>query len=312
MKKYTLPVLSVLLFLSCHLRKKEQRKNDPYLVVLGIAQDAGYPQAGCTKECCVKYWEGIEDRKNVTCLGLVIPAEKKLYLFEATPDFTRQWQMLKETSRLADKKVPDCIFLTHAHMGHYTGLIQTGREAMGAHGIAVYTMPRMKNFLEQNGPWKQLVDLGNIRLATLKADSVIWINKEIGVTPFLVPHRDEYSETVGFKIISTHKKILFIPDIDKWQKWDKKITDEIRNTDVAFLDGTFFRDGEIDRNMNEVPHPFVAETMSLFDSLAARERNKIVFIHFNHTNPLLRNTPEKKQTSKRGYRIAYEGMKINL
>lgn len=107
-------------------------------------------------------------------------------MFEATPDFKEQLhQLTKESS---DTEFFG-IFLTHAHIGHYTGLMHLGHEVMGANNVPVYVMPRMKSYLEKNGPWSQLVDYGNIVLKRLQADSNIVLTENLTVTPFLVPHR---------------------------------------------------------------------------------------------------------------------------
>ncbi|WP_435264339.1 MBL fold metallo-hydrolase [Tenacibaculum sp. nBUS_03] len=127
----------------------------------------------------------------------------------------------------------------------------------------------------------------------------------MSVTPIQVPHRDEYSETVGYLINNTSKKALFIPDVDKWEKWDRSIVDYIKQVDVAFLDATFFKNGEINRDMNEVPHPFVEESMELFKQLAIKDKKKIYFIHFNHTNPLLEEgSNEEKMVIEKGFNVA--------
>ncbi|HMC98908.1 MAG TPA: MBL fold metallo-hydrolase, partial [Ferruginibacter sp.] len=122
--------------------------------------------------------------------------------------------------------------------------------------------------------------------------------------------RDEFSETVGFKIRCNNKNILFIPDIDKWDKWDRNIAYEISKVDYALLDGTFYKNGELPgRDMNEIPHPFVEESMRRFANLPASEKAKIIFIHFNHTNPLVRrSSDEKDQVKKAGFGVAEERM----
>ena len=63
------------------------------------------------------------------------------------------------------------------------------------------------------------------------------------------------------------------------------INELLTQVDYAFLDATFFEEGEISRPMSEVPHPFVVESIKRFESLTAEEKNKIYFIHLNHTNP---------------------------
>ena len=117
-------------------------------------------------------------------------------------------------------------------------------------------IPKMKQYLSTNGPWSQLVVLDNIKIRALKNDSTIYLNTRLKVTPILVPHRDEYAETVGYKIEGKHKTALFIPDIDKWQKWDRNIIEEVKKVDYAFVDASFFRDGELKRDMSKIPHPF--------------------------------------------------------
>jgi pyrroloquinoline quinone biosynthesis protein B len=281
-----------------------------YVTVLGIAQDGGYPQAGCTAEHCQRHWRGEEKKRLVVSIGLTNQASGQNWLFEATPDFTAQLQQLQTASGLTNLSG---IFLTHAHIGHYAGLLQLGREAMGAQGMPVYVMPKMKKFLETNAPWSQLVSLGNIKLILMEEDKPIQLASNLRVTPLKVPHRDEFSETVGFRIETAEKSLLFIPDIDKWPLWDRDIRTEVARVDVALLDATFYQEGELpNRNMSEIPHPFVSETISLFSLLSEREKRKVKFIHFNHTNPLIFEGPEREQVKKLGYAVATEGERIEL
>jgi len=172
----------------------------------------------------------------------------------------------------------------------------------------------MFDYLKSNGPWSQLVSLKNIELKNLKADSTIKLTDKISVTPILVPHRDEFSETVGYSIKTANKSVLFIPDIDKWQKWDRDINKLVRHFNYLFLDGTFYKDGELPgRNMSEVPHPFVQESIDLLQDLSASEKRRIYFIHFNHTNPLIdKQSKEYKEVKSKGFTVAYEGLKISL
>jgi len=218
-----------------------------------------------------------------------------------------------ENNHLKTEKLIDGVFLTHAHIGHYTGLMYFGREAYGKKDITVFAMPKMKSFLETNGPWNQLVEIKNIALQGLKNDSTIVLNNKLKVTPFLVPHRDEFSETVGYKIEGTQKSALFIPDIDKWHKWQRNIIDEVKKVDYAFLDATFLNQNEVKRAMTEVPHPFIQETIDLFKNESLSTKNKVIFIHFNHTNPtLLENTKERQEIEKLGFRFATEGDNYNI
>lgn len=320
--KLCFTTLLMLLFLSsCTLTEEESPskriasvESEQYLMILGNVQDAGYPQIGCMKACCKEHWNPAAQQKMITSLGIVDKIAQKTWLFEASPDFKYQTKLLSNEINPDKFALPNGIFLTHGHIGHYVGLMHLGREAMGANEVPVYAMPRMKNYLETNGPWSQLVALNNISLQVLKADSLIELSKEIKVVPFLVPHRGEYTETAGYRIISPQKKILFIPDIDKWNQWERDIIKEIQAVDIALLDATFFKNGEVgNRDMSEIPHPFVEESMKLFEVLSKEERAKVHFIHFNHTNPILQeNSAAKEEVLKKGYHIAEEGLKIAL
>lgn len=278
--------------------------------VLGIAQDAGYPQAACQKACCEKVLQGKMPRRLPTALALV-GNDGQRWLFEATPAITEQLAVL---DKAIGHKAPSGIFLTHAHIGHYTGLMYLGREVMGAQAMPVYVMPRMAHFLRTNGPWQQLVKLKNIDLVPLHNQVPTKLTDDLLVTPILVPHRDEYSETVGFIIRGKAKSLLFIPDINKWDAWSTRVETVIEKVDYALLDATFFDNGEIpNRDMSEIPHPFVVESMTRFAPLPKAEKDKIIFIHLNHTNPAL--DPASKEAARvrdAGFKVAYEGMALSL
>ena len=305
------PILAFLLFTSFFPTFNDEDK-DIVLVVLGIAQDAGYPQAGCSKSCCKLYWHGQTEKKLVTSLGIVDNQQNKTYMIDATPDFREQWEMLRAIASQT-REAPDGIFLTHAHIGHYTGLMALGREVMGTKHVLTYAMPRMKSFLETNGPWEQLVTLGNIKLREIAHETPIPLSKNLEITPFKVPHRDEYSETVGFSIQGPNKKVLFIPDINKWSIWKKSLKTQVKRHDLVFVDGTFFDNGELPgRDMSLIPHPFVSETISQLKGIPEAEKKKVHFIHFNHTNPLLTDSSVRAVVEKQGFKIAEEGMQVVL
>jgi len=285
---------------------------DAYLYILGVAQDAGFPQTGCYEKHCMPGWRDNNLRRAAVSLGLVDPSRNTKYMFEATPDFPGQLYKL-EMEAPADRYELGGIFLTHAHIGHYTGLMFLGHEAMGASGVPVYAMPRMLRYLEENGPWSQLVSFGNIILEPLRNKET----KKLGslkVTPFLVPHRDEYSETVGYRIEGPNKSAIFIPDINKWSEWKTDLSQLVKTVDYALLDATFFADGELPgRDMSKVPHPFVVESMKALQDLPVNERSKVWFIHMNHTNPLLNlESEESKSVISAGFNIATEGIRLIL
>ena len=303
-----------LLLVSCNSKQgnRASKHSNQYITVLGVAQDAGFPHINCNKDCCRAYYDGKETKKLIVCLGLVDLENNKKYIFDATPDFTQQIQILK-SNHLDNGNVIDGVFLTHGHIGHYTGLMYFGKEAMSAKDIPVYVMPRMKIYLKTNGPWSQLVSIKNIELKSMYNDSTINLNKDLKITPFIVPHRDEYTETVGYKIQGKRKSALFIPDINKWQLWERSIVDEVKKVDYAFIDATFFKDGEIPRPMKDIPHPFIVETVKLFEKEPLETKSKIYFIHLNHTNPALKAKSILKDSIQNlGFHFAKEGTNFSL
>ena len=282
-----------------------QIKSNYTLKILGVVQDGGMPHLGNNKTCC----ENIKQDKYVTSLMLMNNENNESFLFDASPDINKQLNFMGDRI----KKDLKGIFLTHAHIGHYTGLMYFGREALNSKLVNVYAMPRMKKFLEENGPWSQLVSLQNISIIELSNESKISIDSNVIVQPVEVPHRAEFSETVGYKIYGPNKTALFIPDIDKWYLWEKSIIDEIKQVDYAIIDATFYNSKEVNyRDISEIPHPFVTESMDLFDSIDIKEKNKIYFIHLNHTNPLInKDSDQYKLVRSKGYNVAEEGMTVS-
>jgi pyrroloquinoline quinone biosynthesis protein B len=207
-------------------------------------------------------------------------------LIEATPDIASQWGYLTTQNKGVE---PSTIFVTHAHMGHYTGLLQLGREARNANGVSVFGHPTFVDFIATNQPWKQLVTLRNIIPVPISSGQVVEIG-QVTIQALQVPHRDEISATYAYLIKGPSKTALFLPDIDKWEKWTLSIDSLVKKVDFAFLDATFFSSAELPgRNMSEIPHPLVEETLERSKNWSSETRQKIILTHFNHTNQLLQD-----------------------
>lgn len=312
--RHFLLIIYVFSFLSCseQIKKSNQYSDEVVLKVLGTIQDGGIPHMGCSKECCTNYFENKSIRIGVSSIGVSNFKYETNYIVDATPDVNFQLQALIGNTNPSEKL--DGIFLTHAHMGHYAGLLNFGRESLNSNNIPVYLMPRFFDFISNNGPWDQLVSLNNIKLQRIYNNEKVILHNNLSFTPILVPHRDEYSETVGYLIEGNKKRALYIPDIDKWAKWNISITEMIKNVDYAFLDGTFFDEKEINnRDISEIPHPFIIESLELFNNLENIDKAKVYFIHLNHTNPVLnKNSEEYKRVILSGFNVAEPGMEFVL
>ena len=297
-------------------RAAAEAPSAPYLVVLGVGQDGGVPQAGSWSH---PGWTDPDLRSRVVSLGLVDPASGKRWLFEATPDVRGQLHDLMASPPDVRPGGIDAlrgVFLTHAHIGHYTGLMFFGHESMGASGLPVYVLPRFAEFLRSGGPWDQLVRYENIELRELDHEKPVALTESLRVTPLQVPHRQEYSEVAGFLIEGPTRTALFLPDIDSWEDWDAdgvRLEDVLGRVDVAYIDATFFADGEIPgRDMSGFPHPFIRHTL---ERLAGRQDllEKVRFIHLNHTNPaLVPGSAAQEEIASAGARVAREGEIVPL
>lgn len=256
----------------------DRNVTDWKLVVLGIAQDGGIPHLGCLDDPCAAARAGRRRREKVASIGIVNRRSGQAYLFDATPDFTSQVHLL------TGGKPPDAIFLTHAHLGHYTGLMYLGRESIGARKVPVHATTRMVSYLRDNGPWSLLVANGNIELRTVEPDRPVELPAGVRVTAFRVPHRDELSDTVGYRIQGPRATMLYVPDTDRWETWPTSIRQLADASDLVLLDGTFASPAEVKgRDISEIPHPMMSVTRALLRGVRAR----VWFIHLNHTNPEL-------------------------
>ena len=55
----------------------EPAGESPYVVVLGITQDGGYPQAGCKKECCRDAWKDPARRRHASSRMMVLALNER-------------------------------------------------------------------------------------------------------------------------------------------------------------------------------------------------------------------------------------------
>jgi pyrroloquinoline quinone biosynthesis protein B len=172
----------------------------------------------------------------------------------------------------------------------------------------------MAEFLRGNGPWDLLVSQEHIVLEPLVPGREVELAPDLRVLPVEVPHRGERSDTLGFVVRGPGRSLLYIPDIDKWERWEQSIDELLTQVDVALLDGTFFADGEVaGRSMAEIPHPFIRESIERFGRLEERERRKILFTHLNHTNPAAdERGAAAAEVRAAGMGVAREGMMLSL
>lgn len=290
----------------------------PKIVVLGTVQDGGLPHAGCRCVRCRAARDLPDRRRHVSSLAVVDPAGDRTWLIDATPDLREQLERVRELRGGApdgiDRSPVDGVLLTHAHIGHYTGLAFFGFEALHTQGLPVYCTQRMADYLRANGPWSQLVELGNIDLRIIRPGERFDLSPELRVTPLAVPHREEFSDTVGFIVSGPRATLLYIPDTDPWAAWDPPIEQLLGGVDVALLDGTFYSGRELPgRDLTRIGHPLIVDSMDRLEPLMRGGRLRVLFTHLNHSNPALDPADEAwAEIDRRGFGILAEGAEIPL
>lgn len=279
--------------------------------ILGSGQDGGLPQVGSRMAA--------DTAARVDPLAVrlgpsicVLDDDGRCFLVDVSPDIKEQENRLLTIPGYAKRKPGnpfDAVLLTHAHMGHYAGLVHFGREAANCRELPVWCTDRMADFLRDNAPWDQLVSLGNIELRPtgLSVPPIEpWPGLSIRAIP--VPHRGEYTDTVG---ISINETLLYVPDIDNWDAWPAA-PEEVGKHEVCLLDATFYSRDELPgRDLSEISHPFITDTLKKFGDLAKNRR--IILTHFNHSNPVCDpGSKEARSVTAAGFELAQEMLQISL
>lgn len=297
----------------------------PFLRVLGTAQDGGFPHAACEHDLCRRARTEPALRSHVASLGLVVSGAdqtREVFLIDATPDIRAQLDRLRDVRALpadrVDRAPVDGVLLTHAHLGHYTGLAFFGFEAVHTRDLPVFATPRMAAFLRDNEPWRQLVSLRNIALVEQPPASRFVLGTGDGavtVTMLQVPHRDELSDTVGFVLAGPNRRAIYVPDTDGWAQWETPLSEVLEREaiDVAILDASFYSLDELPgRDVASIRHPLITQTMDLL-SPWVEAGGQVIFSHLNHSNPALDPTsPARAAIEARGFTVAHDGQEIGL
>ena len=273
------------------------------------------PQVGCYAERCDRARARAQPRFAAS-IALIDADADRYYLVDATPDITRQLDLIDEPGfrrRAGERRPFDGIFLTHAHIGHYAGLAVLGREGLGIAPTPTHCTERMADYLRSNGPWELMVREGRLDLQPIEPSTWVRIDPGLEARALIVPHRPEYADTVGWMFRGPTQTLLYLPDIDSWERWDLAVEDVVASVDVALLDASFYSASEVPgRNIEDIPHPLMPHSM---DRLQGRvdAGDRVIFTHINNTNPaIFEDSPEATEVARRGFEIATEGQRIRL
>lgn len=298
----------------------------PYLRVLGTAQDGGLPQTACSCDRCERARRDPSFARRVASLAVVLPESRRVLVIDATPDLPAQIAALADVRDAppdgTDRSPLDGVLLTHAHMGHYLGLAHLGFEAVSTRDLPVWCTPRMAAFLRGNGPWSQLVSLSNVALREVEPAAMAGaaggeradLGDGVTAEALAVPHRDEYSDTVAWRLHGPRRTVLYVPDVDGWEEWGEGLERALEGVEVAIVDATFYSDHELgDRDVSKIGHPRITESLERFGEAVRAGRLEVLFTHLNHSNPAVDPaSPERRAIEAAGFRVLEDGEEIPL
>lgn len=280
--------------------------------LLGTAQDGGIPQADCACLRCAAAAADPALRRLPSCVAVAAGDSPPVLLDAAwaLPEQAARLRRMREKGTGAERMLPfAAILLTHAHMGHYTGLVHLGREGASARAFPVHCTRAMGDFLAANRPFAHLLDRGEINLRLFEPGVPFAPAPGLRATAIEVPHRNEDADTVCFRMESDGRSLLYLPDADVLPA---PLVAEIRAADLALVDGTFYTHDEVAPGGRAdgaaVPHPPVRETRKAL----AGARGRVLYTHLNHTNPLLSDADLAAGLAADGLGIAPEGAMIEV
>ncbi len=291
------------------------------VTILGIAQDAGIPQAGCACKRCIDAHNSPEHKKYPVSIGIEGYDGSK-HLLEITrnlPEQLREWSGMTNFQRIF---MPETVTITHLHLGHVEGIGQFGKPVMNTSDVPIYLSEKNKESMEQRNDIQLMIKDRNIRFVSQKYNSSFQPKENCGFKLRLIPipHRSELGDTAGIIIEGGNRNLLFLPDQDSWKNTLESFSVKnirefltLLEIDVAWVDGTFWNLKELPgRNLKEIPHPIIEESLELL-GMKRPEDPEISFIHLNHSNPVNDNdSMERKLVQSRGWSVCERNQTVEL
>ena len=291
------------------------------VTILGTAQDAGIPQAGCSCKRCINAHNFPEYKKYPVSIGIE-GCDGSKHLLEITRNLPEQ---LKEWSGEVEPLgifVPETVTITHLHLGHIEGIGQFGKPVMNTSDLPIYLSEKNRESIEQRNDIQLMIKERNIKFEPQKYNHSFQPKEDCGFKLRLIPipHRSELGDTAGIIIEGKKKNLLFLPDQDSWEKTLESFSvKDIRELftlleiDIAWIDGTFWNLKELPgRNLKEIPHPIIEESLELL-GMRRPEDPEVSFIHLNHSNPVNDNdSMERKLVQSRGWSVCERNQTVTL
>ncbi len=296
------------------------------LIVIGAAAGGGLPQWNCGCENCrlarTPLPEGLEPQSQSS---LAITADGENWaLLNASPDIRQQ---LVNTPALHPCGLRDSpvrtVLLTNGDIDHIAGLL-TLREKQP---FRLVVTAAIHDVLEENPVFRAL-DPDFVKREIVALDQPFTIVQGIEARLFSVPGKVplfmegenpdtalEGEQTVGVELSTARHRAYYIPGCAVVRDDLKK---RISGADVLYFDGTLFSDDEMiksgtgektGRRMGHIPISGADGSLEALRDVDIRRR---VYVHINNTNPIWRDSTERKLIEDSGFEIAFDGKEIIL
>lgn len=299
------------------------------ITVLGSASIGGVPEWDCTCPNCTNARINPEHRRTRSAITVTLDGSKHI-LIDAGHDLKTQLESNNITPRPSQvdpnyrESRLDSVFLTHGHADHTVGIAEfcTGK----SFEIPVYAPPDLIEFMfgTENNPnfFGELGRLANnyVEPVPLYEETPVTRLGSIEVTGFMILHTQEMengtfypSSTYAYEIKHKDKRVVYAPDLGRLDPW---LLNRLEGVDVFLMDATFWWDNELERisgipvtsyDLGHVPQEEAVKILKDVDI------GKVVFTHFNHTNPSVNpDSVERKTVENAGMFTAFDGMKIEV
>jgi len=298
------------------------------ITVLGSGSNGGVPQWDCCCPNCTKARADTRFRRTRSSVAISLDGGQHI-LIDATPDLKLQLETVglvpkpKEAEFGRQSRI-DGVLLTHGHGDHCVGIAEfsTGK----SFEVPVYAPHDLIQFLFGfPGEARFFSDLGRLARDYVKPHALTEGDRleflgGLRVTGFQIDHTDSLedgsyfpSSTFGYELKADGGRFIYTPDLGL-------LTDDllkrVEGANLFMLDGTFWWNDELTRisglkkTSYELGHVPIEESL---EKLRGKNVDRVVYTHFNHTNPLLdMGQPSAARLNELGFEIAYDGMTINL
>lgn len=296
------------------------------IFVLGSAAGGGFPQWNCLCPVCQLAWKGDKRVKSRSQSSLAVSADGDHWLLlNASPDLRQQIIASPALHpRGAKRQSPiSAVFVTNADVDHLAGLLtlreQQGFTLFGSQATLAQTSSGIFGVLNK--------DLVKRHAVALDA----WVDTGLGlfVKPFAVPGKialyleaenvavgEETETTVGLEISDGANSFFYVPGC---AEINAGVIHKLTGAALVFFDGTTFTDDEMvelglsSKTAWRMGHVAMSGDKGSLRQLASCGISRKVYVHINNTNPvLIEDSPQRAETVRAGWEVAYDGMEVCL